>query len=151
MKESGERENRDVAASPLVFVILLVAAAIILVPIIGGIVFITADDVASSPDAGVNFDYDELEDELRITVFDEGNVGELHIRNVEGVIDDAQVNVAGSWVYNDGSVENNDPSVGDTVIIERVQSDDNFEVVGVAEGEEATLDGFDVEEAYLDT
>ena len=73
-----ETGNDDSAVSPVIGVILMVAITVILAAVIGTFVLGLGENVQETPQAGIQFDYSNSENNVSVSVTDPGNVDTLY-------------------------------------------------------------------------
>lgn len=156
-----DRQREDSAVSPVIGVILMVAITVILAAVIGSFVLGLGEDVQETAQAGVAFDYDGG-DNVTVNVLDPGNVDTLLIRPSVDITDPgAGDDVGQGWEIEDDEalglqVRNDGPNAGDSFVAStdgaggdvELDTDDledvDLNVVGVVDGDENLLDGYDI-------
>lgn len=147
MKNENSERRRKSAVSPVIGVILMVSITVIVAATVGvaftGIVDSTTQVVDEPAVSGVTFDYeyDEAEATVTVSVKNSGNVERLYVDRDTGFNDDDILRTSGGWmdetadrdstgVLVDGDrIVNEDVGAADTVVIHGVTSDDELTLI----------------------
>ena len=127
-----ETTKDDSAVSPVIGVILMVAITVILAAVIGTFVLGLGSNVQETPQAGIQFSYDQGENNVTVSVTDPGNVDALYFVNASGDMTNAS----------DSPAVFADPSAGDRMTLP-VGDGNPIDVLGQISGQNTTMQTYE--------